>query len=179
MRAYLIIGVLAVAAAVVVVFSVLRDTQADATANGGCPAGAIPADLTLPEAAGQVTLRVFDGTRAGGVAEQVSREFADRGFRVQPAAKSRTGSDQVAIIRYGPKAVGSAQWIRAFFLGEAKTEFSTGRTTDVIDVVIGDAFGQLATFTEVNQSLAQLSEPVPPPGTCAAPATRRASPSPS
>lgn len=169
MRAYLAIAVLAAVAVIAAVISVVRDTQADAAAGDGCRDGAIPANLTLPDVPGQVTLRVLDGTRNGGVAEQVTDDFKNRGFKVQPARKSRTKLDRVAIIQYGPKAVGAAQWIRAFFLDEATTEFSTGRTTDVIDIVIGDQFRQLATFTEVNQSLAQLSGPTLPPGTCAAP----------
>ncbi|GIF13561.1 LytR C-terminal domain-containing protein [Actinoplanes teichomyceticus] len=170
-RAYLVIGVLAAVAAVVAVLSVVRDSQAGAAAGGRCPAGAVPADLTFPDVPEQVTLRVLDGTRAGGVARRVSADFRGRGFRVQPASRSRTRFDQVAIIQYGPKTVGAAQWIRAFFLGQATMEFNAKRGTEAIDVVIGDRFRQLATFTEVNQSLAQLSEPTLPPGTCAAPAS--------
>jgi hypothetical protein len=48
------------------------------------------------------------------------------------------------------------------------------RTTDVVDIVIGAEFQQLATSTEVNQSLAALGEPEVPPGACAAPADKAA-----
>ncbi len=62
--------------------------------------------------------------------------------------------------------------IRAYFLDEAKTEYDPARTDDVVDVVIGDEFKQLATTTEVNQSLvelASLGEPKLPPQSCPAP----------
>jgi hypothetical protein len=37
-----------------------------------------------------------------------------------------------------------------------------------VDVVIGNQFRQLATETEVRQSIAALGNPEPPPGTCRA-----------
>ncbi|MEV6304199.1 LytR C-terminal domain-containing protein [Actinoplanes sp. NPDC051861] len=167
MRAYLIVGVLVLAAAITVIISVVNDTQSDA-ATGDCPAGTPRANLTLPAEAAQVKLRVLNGTRRAGMAEQVSEDFKNRGFAVQPAAKSKNKNKDIAIIQYGPKSVGAAQWIKAFFLGEATPEFSAERTTDVIDIVIGDRYQQLATDIEVKQSLAQLSAPELPPGTCAA-----------
>jgi hypothetical protein len=170
-RAYLVIGVLAVAAIVVVVVALVRDSQGDAAA-GDCPDGAAIANLTLPSEAKQVKLRVLNGTRTTGLADRVSEEFKNRGFRVQPSKNSKTKVTQIAVIQYGPKSVGSAQWIKAFFLGEAKADYNAARTTEVIDIVIGDQYRQLGTDTEVNQSLAQLSTPSLPPGACAAPAPR-------
>jgi hypothetical protein len=167
LRAYLVFGVLAVAAIVVVGIAVLRDSQGGTTAGSDCPAGTTPANLTLPKEAGQVKLRVLNGTKTPGLAETVSNEFKDRGFVMQTAKDNKTKVSQVAVIQYGPKTVGAAQWIRAYFLGEAKPEFSAARTTDVIDVVIGSKFQNLATFTEVNQSMAQIGVPSAPPGTCA------------
>ncbi len=82
-----------------------------------------------------------------------------------PAKKPVT---KVAALRYGPKAVGAAWLLRAYFLNQADPQFDTKRTDDVVDVVIGTAFKQLATTTEVNQALAQLGDPVLPPGTCSA-----------
>ncbi|MBB4742948.1 hypothetical protein BJY16_006407 [Actinoplanes octamycinicus] len=167
LRAYLVVGVLAVAASIVVVVALVRDTQGDASAAGRCPAGTTMVNLTLPKEPAQVKLRVLNGTKRVGLAETVSAEFQDRGFKMQPSKTSKSKFDQVALIQYGPKAVGAAQWIRAYFLGDAKPEFSDKRTTDVIDIVVGERFRSLATFTEVNQSMAQIGDPTPPPGTCA------------
>jgi hypothetical protein len=167
-RAFLVIGLLTTAALVVAVVAVVRDTQRDAAAAGGCPAGATPVNLVLPDRADQVRVRVLNGTRAAGVAERTSEEFKNRGFLTQKPAGSSRKFAKVAIVEYGPKTVGAAQWVRAYFLGEAQPQYLATRTTDVIDIVIGDEFRQLATNTEVSQSLAQLGEPTLPPGTCPA-----------
>ncbi|GAA1652326.1 LytR C-terminal domain-containing protein [Actinoplanes couchii] len=168
LRAQLVVGLLVVSAAVVVVVAVTRDSQADASAGRGCPPGAVLVNTDLPQDAADVTLRVLNGTGTAGLADRVSTEFGERGFRMQAPGKSTISYDQVAVVRYGPRTVGAAQWIRAHFLGAAEPRYSPERNTDVIDVVVGARYQQLATFTEVNQSMAQLSEPDLPPGACAA-----------
>ncbi|WP_189329906.1 LytR C-terminal domain-containing protein [Actinoplanes ianthinogenes] len=164
MRAYRIVSALAGAMVVTAAVAVVHDTKQAATADEGCD---VKVNVALPQRPAQVKLRVSNGTRTAGLAERVSADFENRGFVTQSPAKSKSKVDQVAVIEYGPKSVGAAQWIRAFFLGEADARFSAARTTDVVDVEIGTRYRQLATQTEVNQSLAQLGEPVPPPGTCA------------
>ncbi|MGK5683643.1 LytR C-terminal domain-containing protein [Actinoplanes sp. URMC 104] len=171
-RATLVVAFLVTVAIVAVVVTVVRDSQAGATARRDCPPGVPLVDLRLPDQASQVTLRVLNGTGTAGLGERVTTDFRDRGFRMQPTAASRNKYAGIAVVRYGPRTVGAAQWIRAFFLGEAEPQYSASRTSDVIDVVIGRQYRQLATKTEVNQSLAQLSVPSPPPGTCAAPTNR-------
>ncbi len=177
-RALFALGLIVVAAVVVVVAALVRDSQAGAAAGQGCPPGATTVDLHLPANASEVKLRVFNGSRTAGMADRVSKDFKDRGFQVQPPGKSRDRSAEIAIVRYGPKTVGAAQWIRAHFLGEAEPQYTATLTTDVIDIIVGDKYRQLATRTEVNQSMAQLGSPELPPGTCAArdesaPARRR------
>lgn len=162
-RAYRVIGALAAGAAAVTAVAVVHDTQRAAMASESC---GTKVDLKLPDGAAQVKLRVLNGTRTAGLADQVSQDFKNRGFVMGKPAQSKAKSDQVAIIQFGPKTVGAAQWIRAFFLGDAEPQFSAARTSDVIDVVVGSRYRQLATFTEVNQSLAQLGSPTAPPGTC-------------
>ncbi|MBB4742218.1 hypothetical protein BJY16_005677 [Actinoplanes octamycinicus] len=163
-RAYRILSALTGVAAAAAAVAVVHDTQGVAAASESCT---VQVNVALPERPAQVKLRVSNGTRTAGLAERVSADFGNRGFVMQPPAKSKTKVDQVAVIEYGPKSVGAAQWIRAFFLGQAEPRFSASRTTDVVDVRVGARYRQLATQTEVNQSLAQLGEPTPPPGTCA------------
>ena len=87
-------------------------------------------------------------------------DFKNRKFKVQKKGNdNRRPSSGVAVIRYGPKAVGAAQLLKAYFLNEAEAEYDPKRTDDVVDVVIGDSFQQLATTTEVNQSLVELGQP--------------------
>ena len=173
-RALVVIGVLAVAAVVFVVVALVRDTQSDAVAGDGCPDGAPRANVTLPDDPDEVKVRVLNGTKEAGKADKVTNDFKNRGFVMQKPGESKSKFDRIAIIRYGPKAVGDAQLLKAYFLGKAKPQYIAKRTTDVVDIVIGAQYQQLATSTEVNQSLVELGEPEVPPGACAAPVKKAA-----
>lgn len=172
-RALVVICVLAVAAIVFVVVALVRDTQGGAAAGDGCPENAPRANMQLPDDTDQVKLRVLNGTKTAGLADRVSDDFKNRGFKMEKPGENKSKVDRVAVLQYGPKAVGNAQVVNAYFLGQAKTEFSAKRTNDVVDVVIGSKYRQLATPTEVNQSLIELGEPTPPPGSCAAPVAEK------
>ncbi|MBO3736066.1 LytR C-terminal domain-containing protein [Actinoplanes flavus] len=168
-RALVVVGVLAVAAIVFVVVALFRDTQRN-TANGSdCPAGAPLADMRLPDDPAEITVKVFNGTNRAGLADQVTTEFKNRRFTVQDPGKSKTKFNGVAEVRFGPDAAGKAQLIRAYFLAQSKMVYNAKRKGDVIDIVIGDQFQQLATTTEVNQSLVEVGEPTLPPGACVKP----------
>jgi hypothetical protein len=173
-RALVVIGVLAVAAVVFVVVALVRDTQGEAEANGGCPDGAPQANIQLPDDTAEVKVKILNGTSTAGLADKVTSDFKNRGFAMQKPGESKTKFDRIAVITYGPKAVGNAQLIKAFFLGKAKPQYNAKRTSDVVDIVIGAEYQQLATSTEVNQSLVELGEPELPPGACAAPAPKAA-----
>ncbi len=173
-RALVVIGVLAVAAVVFVVIALVRDSQGDAVADGGCPAGAPLADVSLPGDPRDVKIRVLNGTSTAGLADKVGTDFKNRGFSMEEPDESTSKFDRIAIIRYGPKAVGDAQLIKAFFLGKAKPEYNAKRKDDIVEIVVGADYAQLATSTEVNQSLVELGEPEVPPGACAAPAGKAA-----
>ena len=171
-RALVVVGVLAVAAVVFVVVALVRDTQGDAVA-GGCPEGSVMANVTLPDDPEQVTVRVFNGTKTPGLADSVTNEFKNRRFTVQKPAESKTKYKGVAVVRFGPDTVGRAQLLRAYFLAQSKMEYSAKRKGPVIEIVIGTQFRQLATTTEVNQSLVEVGEPTVPPGACLKPAVKK------
>lgn len=166
-RAFVIVGTLLMLALVFIVIALVRDTQADAKRAVGCQDGEIPVNVELPDP-DQVKINVYNGTTISGVAESVGTEFASRKFQVVTKANDplKKKTDEVAVLRFGSKAVGDAHLLRAYFLDQAKTEFDPKRTDDVVDVVIGSQFQKLATTTEVNQSLAALGEVQLPPGTC-------------
>jgi hypothetical protein len=170
-RALVVVGVLAVAAVVFVVVALVRDTQGDAVA-GGCPEGSVMANVTLPDDPEQVTVRVFNGTDTAGLADSVTNEFKNRRFKTGKPAENKKKVDGVAVMRYGPEAVGSAWLLRAYFLNQADAQYDAKRKGVVVDVVIGSSFQQLATTTEVNQSLVELGEPELPVGACVAPAKK-------
>ena len=173
-RALVVVGVLAVAMVVFVVVALVRDTQGDAVAGGGCPDGSVMANVTLPDDPEQVTVKVFNGTDTPGLADSVTNEFKNRRFTVQKPAESKTKYKGVAEIRYGPDAVGRAQLLRAYFLDQSRLEYNAKRKGVLIDIVIGNGFRQLATTTEVNQSLVEVGEPTLPPGACVKPVKKKA-----
>jgi hypothetical protein len=171
-RALVVVGVLAVAAMVFVITALVQDSQGGAVNGKECPAGAPRADVTLPDDPAEVTIKVFNGTTTTGLAEKVSNEFANRRFTVQKPSESKTKYKGVAEIRYGPDTVGKAQLLRAYFLAKSRMAYNPKRKGTVIDIVIGSQFQQLATTTEVNQSLVEVGEPTLPPGSCPKPASK-------
>jgi hypothetical protein len=170
-RALVVVGVLVVAAVVLVIVALTKDTQGTPVGDS-CPAGAPRVDIELPDDPAQVTVKVYNGTNTPGLADSVTTEFKNRRFLTQKPAENKTRYSGVADIKYGPDAVGKAQLLRAYFLDQSKMEFDAKRKGASIDIVIGKEFRQLATSTEVNQSLAAVGEPTVPPGTCAKPITK-------
>ncbi|MDQ7906508.1 LytR C-terminal domain-containing protein [Phytohabitans sp. ZYX-F-186] len=169
MRALVVVGVLVVFALVFVAVALVRDSQGGEVAAASCPEGWPQGDLVLREAK-DIKINVYNATDTVGLAESVAEDFAGRGFQLKKKGNDPQpkGVDGVALLRYGPKGIGSSQVIQAFFLGKAATQYDPKRADDTVDVVLGDQFQQLATPTEVNQSLVDLGSPQLPPGTCAA-----------
>jgi hypothetical protein len=144
-----------------------RDTTGAGSSDGvGCSEGSVVANLALPEVR-DVKINVYNGTDQAGLASQVAENFANRDFQVLDSADSETAvEEEVAVLRFGPQAVGAAHVLQAYFLNDVRKEFDIEREDDVVDVVIGSRFQQLATETEVRQSIAALGNPVAPPNTC-------------
>jgi len=169
-RALVVVGGLVVFALVFVIIALVRDSQGGAATAASCPNGWTLADTRLREPK-DVRINVYNATDTSGLASTIADDFKNRKFQVVASGNDPEGRgiDDIAVLRYGPKAVGSAHLLRAYFLDQAKTEYDPTREDDLIDVVIGNGFQQLATTTEVNQSLATLGgKPVLPPRTCAA-----------
>jgi hypothetical protein len=167
-RALVIVGVLVVFALVFVGVALIRDTQSGTAGTTKCKEGYVLANIALREPK-DVKINVFNATDSPGLATTVANDFQNRKFQVKKTGNAKKGLDEVAVLRYGPKAVGSMHLLRAYFLDEATPEYDPKRQDDVVDIVIGNNFKQLATTTEVNQSLVELGgRPELPPGTCAA-----------
>lgn len=168
-RAIAVVTVMIIVAVVLVFRALERDEDLPVEAEG-CPEGFVPADLTLRDAR-DIRINVYNGTDQVGLANQVGENFANRGFDVldrDDAADSEVGEDDVAVLRYGPEAVGAAHVLQAYFLNTAVSQFQIDREGDVVDVVIGPGFRQLATETEVRQAIAGSGNPQLPAGTCPA-----------
>ncbi|MEJ3743559.1 LytR C-terminal domain-containing protein [Actinomycetes bacterium KLBMP 9797] len=168
-RALVVVGALVTFALVFVVVALVRDSQSGEAPVAQCPEGWARVDLAL-RTEQDIAVNVYNGTDTAALANEVAADFTNRKFTVKkkgndPKKKSVKG---VAVLRYGPKAVGSAQVLRAYFLDEAAPEYDPTREDALVDVVIGEEFKQLATPTEKNQALAALGEPQLPPQSCAA-----------
>ncbi|MEV0807923.1 LytR C-terminal domain-containing protein [Micromonospora sp. NPDC050200] len=168
MRALVVVGLLAVVALVFVVVAMVRDTQSKGGLAGGCPEGWPLADVRLREQK-DVKINVLNGSDEAGRAGDVADDFRNRKFQVKKVGNAPKGVDGVAVLRYGPKGVGSAHLLRAYFLDNADAQYDAKRTDDTVDVVLGNGFQQLATTTEVNQSLGDLGAPAAPAGSCPMP----------
>lgn len=134
--------------------------EPDTTA--AAPPPSLSCDVTLPDDPSGVVIRVV-GDRNGPVA----LDLMNRGF----AADGRPGPDPdagspgpVAVIRYGPQAIGAATLVRALVDGDAVMKFLPDQTGRTVDLALGQDFGRLSTTTEVNQKLAEAGEPTRPPG---------------
>jgi LytR cell envelope-related transcriptional attenuator len=167
-RALAIVGALFVAAVVLVTISIASDKQTKPR-GAGCPKDAVRADTHLADAE-NIQLNVYNASQQAGLAREIALEFKQRKFKVDPnQAKNdplRKPVNGVAVLRYGPKMVGAAWVVRAYFLNDADLEFDTNRQDSVVDVVLGPAFKKLATQTEEKQALAQAGRAVLPKGTC-------------
>jgi hypothetical protein len=164
-RALVVIGALSVAAIIFVVTALVRDSQGGPVTSVSCPEGFVRANIELPEPK-QVKIKVFNATTNDGWGNQVTEDFKNRRFVTDKPTDNRKVVEDVAVLRYGPKAVGAAHLLRAYFLDQATPQYNPKRTNDVVDVIIGTGFKQLATTTEVNQSLVELGEPELPAGAC-------------
>ena len=171
-RALALVAVLVVAA-LVLTFMALAKGSTNADRPEACPSGYAVVDMELPNDNKQIKVNVYNATDKPGLANSVKLDFEYRRFKVEktgnnPLGKPVTG---VAILRYGPKRVGAAYVLDAYFLNNATHEYDRNRTDDTVDVILGPGFKQLATQTEVNQAFTALAGqggPQVPKNACAA-----------
>ena len=164
-RSLAIVGTLVVAALVFTLVAIGRDRQTHKPTASGCSTGVL-ANLRLPDEPKDIKVNVLNATDHKALAQAVASELRARKFNVGKVANEAKHVDGVAVLRYGPKEVGAAWVVRAYFLNEAKLEFDVKRTDDTVDVVLGQGYKQLASFTEMRQSLVQAGPADLPPGTC-------------
>jgi hypothetical protein len=140
------------------------DRPAPRTAATPAASPASSCRLALPSDPGEVRIKVIAGADR---ATQVTEQLTERGFRatgsgwIDPDTDSR---GTVAVLRYGPRAVGAATLVQALIGSGAVLKFQPHWDEDAVELVLGNEFQQLATTTELNQNLVELGEPTPPPG---------------
>ncbi len=166
MRAIIVVGALVTCAAIFVVFALLKDHQTGGPTTRACPKDAVIADLRLP-AEKDVKINLIDASGGRVSIGGIGAELQNRGFQVNIVAPEQPPVEDVAVLGYGPKGVGSAWVIQAYFHGDARNDFQLKRTDNAIDVTIGTGFRKLATISEVKGQWGQRGRPSEPPGTCA------------
>ncbi len=167
-RALAIVGALLITALVLVTISIVKDKQTKPRGSA-CPKDSVRADTRLADAQ-EIQLNVYNASDKAGLAREIAVELKQRKFKVEPdkATNDPLGKpiNGVAVIRYGPKAVGAAWVVNAYFLNDATLEFDLNRQDEIVDVVLGPGFKKLATQTEEKQALAQAGRAKLPKGTC-------------
>ncbi len=172
-RALALVGGLLVVALIAGAYAVSKDSGAVPTvAATQCPDNAVRVVTKVPPPQ-QIKIHVYNGTETTGLASSAyvalqSRHFVMVGQPADDPRRPRKIVQGVVELRYGPKTVGAAQLLRAYFMvdNNSTSVFDPRRTDDIVDVVLGQQYRQLGTPTEVNQKLADLGEPDAPPGTC-------------
>jgi hypothetical protein len=173
-RSLAIVGVLLIAAAVLTKVAISDDKQSHTSYANSCPAGLVPIVTDPLPDYDQINLTVFNGSQVPGAAQNLADELSHRGFKVAKVDSKKNVSKttpDIADLYYGPNTVAAAWVVRAEFLLSDPTSnqgmyFDIHNKSDSVKVVIGRAFKELGAKTEVNQAIAALKTPTPPPGTC-------------
>jgi LytR cell envelope-related transcriptional attenuator len=127
----------------------------------------VPVDLSFPTDRSHVRVYVYNASGVTGTAERAATALARFDYRITGVSQYPDGEvPEVAVLRYGPSAVGAAWLLKSNFPQPVRLEFDANRNHDTVDVIVGRAFVELNTITEVNQAVAAAGRPTAPPGTC-------------
>ena len=123
-------------------------------ANSGCTySNVIPAKV-LPKPT-DVKVNVYNATKRVGLASITSVDLHLRGFKQGVVDSSSEDVAGIAIIRYAPGARPAADRLAAYVPGALmKLDRSKPNADKAVDLILGDAFGQLAPDEQVSAILA-------------------------
>ena len=123
----------------------LEEQEAEACAS----ASAAPPSLDPTT----VTLRVFNATDTGGLAQEVAASLQERGFVVEEIANDPTEREVTGVgeLRHGPRGDEAAAYVALFVPGAG--DFPDTRATATVDFVIGPEFTGLASREDVEAAL--------------------------
>ena len=101
-----------------------------------------------------VTLRVFNATDRGGLAQEVAASLQERGFVVEEIANDPTEREVTGVgeLRHGPRGNEAAAYVALHFPGAG--DFPDTRATATVDFVVGPDFAGLAPSEQVEAALA-------------------------
>lgn len=108
-----------------------------------------------------VSVRVFNASDTGGLAQQVADELANRGFTVAEVANDPSGREVAGVgeVRHGPAGDEVARFVAVYMPGAGDWEDT--RATQQVDLVLGPGFtfpDSLATPEAVAAALAPATD---------------------
>jgi hypothetical protein len=152
-RSLIIIGVLALIAAITVVWAIATDDQTGSLAK---TCAAAKPSIPAPKA---VRVRVYNGTDQAGLATKVQKALQKRGFKVI-AVGNDPESEPIATtaqIRYGAAGAGAAELLQASIKGSQIVD--DDRTESAVDIVLGNGYAGLTPEKQLPAELANIEPP--------------------
>lgn len=125
-------------------------------------ASASPRTAAPPEPAG-ITVNVLNATTRAGLAKKTADELKKRGFRIGEVGNAPEEYDKKvkgAGLLLGPgSSLKTSLPVLATQLPAAERRTDAARRDTALDLVIGDAFRQLAPKADADRAMAELAEP--------------------
>ncbi|MFI6765509.1 LytR C-terminal domain-containing protein [Streptomyces sp. NPDC050355] len=139
-----------------------KHCQDSGRANGAQARSAV----RKPPAPGTLTVNVFNATQRSGLAKRTADELKKRGFKIGKVGNAPAAYDKKvkgAGILLGPRAaVDGPLKVLATQLAGAQQKTDDRKSAE-LDLILGDAFKDLATQQAAAKSLSVLSHPSPAP----------------
>ncbi|MBA8943790.1 hypothetical protein FHS33_002196 [Streptomyces calvus] len=148
------------------VFTGGGDSVSATGTKAACAAGPSPTASAkpLPEP-GAITVNVLNATTRSGLAQKTADELKKRGFRIGEVANATKEYDKKVKgtgVLLGPAAaLDTSLRVLATQLADAERRTDAARKGSEVDLVIGDAFKQLATKADADRALTALARPEP------------------
>ncbi|MFE5815803.1 LytR C-terminal domain-containing protein [Streptomyces sp. NPDC056479] len=137
--------------------------------KSGCGIGATPsptATAPLPKPGG-ITVNVFNATTRSGLAKKTADELKKRGFKIGDVGNATKTYDKKVKgtgLLLGPAAsLNTSLPVLATQLTTAERRTDAARKNATVDLIIGNAFKDLAKKPDADRALAALAQPKPTP----------------
>jgi LytR cell envelope-related transcriptional attenuator len=121
----------------------------------------VHAATVVPSSPSQVNVAVLNGSDIAGLGRRVGNDLASHGFLVVRVEADALRPSEVAVLRYGPSAVGKATLLNAYLRDRGAMQFDIGRVDDIVEMVVGRSYEGLIAPAQ------RPPWPSPPTGTCA------------
>ncbi|KUJ70293.1 hypothetical protein ACZ90_05230 [Streptomyces albus subsp. albus] len=117
---------------------------------------------------GQITVNVYNATKRTGLAKDTAKVLKKRGFRIGKVGNAPASYDkkvkEPGLLLGAPSATSGAFDVLGTQLSGTRAR-NDARSGKDVDLIIGDAFTDLARQRDADRALAALTRPTPPPTT--------------